>query len=93
VQRITHQGVARDGPVVLRPVRATSSSSELLGFLILFFLIFRFWAVCEIKLAILSLHQLLYRLSRDNLNIFTYQIFLITLNCFLIFVYRVLEAT
>ena len=40
------------------------------------------------------LHQLLYRLSRDNLtNIFIYQIIPITLNCFLVFVYRVLEAT
>jgi len=32
-------------------------------------------------------------LSRANLKIFIYQIFLITLNCFLMFVYRVLEAT
>jgi len=40
-----------------------------------------------------SLHQLLYRLSRDNLKIFNYQIFPITLNSFLIFLYRVLEAT
>ena len=41
-----------------------------------------------------SLHQLLSTVFQETTqNIFIYQIFPITLSCFLVFVYRVLEAT